>query len=697
MVYCESAQWKAAAPQIRMEITITAETGSNATYKWELYYVASSPAKTVISRPYTATIDGKQVASGNYDINNVTGKKLITSGTVTIAKQSSSRWWPFGCTMDMGITWSGVYKGVVSASNTVGIRAITTYTISYNANGGSGAPSSQTKTHGTNLKLSTSIPNRAGYIFAGWSSTSTGAVKWSAGGTYSTDSSATLYAVWTPSSYTITYNANGGTGQPANQTKSHGVKLTLSSTVPTRKDHNFLGWSLSSNATTATWPAGGTYTENASNTLYAVWKISYILPKVSNLKIARTDADGNLTDNGTYMGIEFNYQCSQPSTNVVISWNSGQDSGSATFALNGGLTGEFLRFVGEGTLNPERNYSIAITVADTVGSTVLYRTLSGTSYPIDFKAGGTGVAFGKPAETDGLFDCNYDASFRKSLSVGGCRVRAKRCIVGNNTRVSTHKWFKFASTTIDSYLTGDRILVFRVTWAFGPETQSAVFNVFARHYSGGAFTDIKFYSESCSTINPEIFRLLYGQNDLELWVYCYEWRTCRVEILSESNGVDETFEDWTLYNLLGDYGVESPTTYLTPVKPSTYLDTIYPINSIYISYSHTSPASLFGGTWVRITESFLWATSSGGIIGQTGGESKHTLTVNEIPSHSHQTGIQDGKAMNYTDGTRSAVVLYDQTTGLYTNSTGGGQAHNNMPPYTQVSIWRRIDPNDAVG
>ena len=699
MVSCISAQWKAAAPQIRMDVTITTNAETQATYKWELYYVASSPAYAS-ARPYTATIDGKQVASGTYAVNGVTGTKLLASGSVTIAKQSSSRAVPFGCTMDMNLTWSGVYKGRVSASSSFSIGGVTTYTISYNANGGSGAPSSQTKIHGKNIALATYSPRRTGYKFAGWSSTANGAVQWSAGGTYSTNANATLYAVWTPNTYTITYNANGGTGQPGNQTKTHGVNLTLSSTIPTRQHHKFLGWHVAQNATAAMWPAGGVYEPDASNTLYAIWELTYSLPLVSGLKIARTDADGNFTDSGTYMGIEFNYQCDQPSTNVVIEWRSGQNSGSDTFALSGGLTGEFLNFVGEGTLNPENTYDITITVSDAVGSTTLYRTLSGISYPIDFKAGGTGVAFGKPAEIDGLFDCGYDATFRKSISAEGCRVRSKRCVVGNDTGMSTHKWFKFASTSIESYGTGDRILVFRVTHSFGSETQSAIFNVFARYEkSAGSFTYVKFYTETGGPINCSNFRLMYGQTDLELWVYCGQWRTCRVEILNESNGVTETFNDWTLYNTLGDYGVESPSEYLTAVEPTNdHLDSIYPIDSIYISYSHKSPASLFGGSWVRISNAFLWATTSGGTIGATGGESEVTLTIGQIPSHSH------GSTYTSMDGYTKDLGWLSTSSGnklVFANvSNGGGGAHNNMPPYIQVSVWRRIDPpsdDGAVG
>ncbi len=84
------------------------------------------------------------------------------------------------------------------------------YTISFNANGGSGAPSSMTKMHFTPLTLPTTKPTRTGYSFMGWETdSSASSVAYLAGGTYSENGDATLYAVWSPNTYTVRYNANG--------------------------------------------------------------------------------------------------------------------------------------------------------------------------------------------------------------------------------------------------------------------------------------------------------------------------------------------------------------------------------------------------------------------------------------------------------------------------------------------------------
>ena len=79
-------------------------------------------------------------------------------------------------------------------------------------------------------------------------------------------------SVFPYATYTVKYNANGGSGAPSSQTKTYGTALTLSSTKPTRTGYTFLGWSTSSSATSATYSAGGSYTANSATTLYAVWQ-----------------------------------------------------------------------------------------------------------------------------------------------------------------------------------------------------------------------------------------------------------------------------------------------------------------------------------------------------------------------------------------------------------------------------------------
>jgi len=168
------------------------------------------------------------------------------------------------------------FKGVYFTITYKGGGDTTTYTIAYDANGGTGAPANQTKTQGEALTLSSTKPTREGYTFLGWATTNNAtAAQYQPGGSFTTDANTTLYAVWeqnAATTYTITYNANGGTGAPANQTKTQGEALTLSSTKPTRAGYSFLGWAATNNATVAEYQAGGQFTADANITLYAVWE-----------------------------------------------------------------------------------------------------------------------------------------------------------------------------------------------------------------------------------------------------------------------------------------------------------------------------------------------------------------------------------------------------------------------------------------
>lgn len=127
---------------------------------------------------------------------------------------------------------------------------------------------------------------------------------------------------------------------------------------------------------------------------------------------------------------------------------------------------------------------------------------------------------------------------------------------------------------------------------------------------------------------------------------------------------------------------------------SQLLDLVYPIGSIYISYKDISPASLFGGTWTQIKDTFLLACGDTYANGATGGEATHQLKVEEIPPHNH---LATNSTTTYGPGTQDAWrcmsfpgTNHDYWQNIWTNNTGGGQPHNNMPPYLAVCIWKRV-------
>lgn len=150
-----------------------------------------------------------------------------------------------------------------------------TYTISFNAAGGAGAPPPQTKQHGVDMIIPKQIPTREGYEFYGWATgENPNFAMYQPGSVYRQNRSEILYAVWViPSpTYTIRYDANGGFGAPGAQIKQHGTDLILSSIKPIRAGYRFIGWSTNKAAISATYKAGDRYTANMPATLYAVWQ-----------------------------------------------------------------------------------------------------------------------------------------------------------------------------------------------------------------------------------------------------------------------------------------------------------------------------------------------------------------------------------------------------------------------------------------
>ena len=150
-----------------------------------------------------------------------------------------------------------------------------------------------------------------------------------------------------------------------------------------------------------------------------------------------------------------------------------------------------------------------------------------------------------------------------------------------------------------------------------------------------------------------------------------------------------------------DYGTTLPSSpatnqlFFQTVGSNFILDNVYPVGSIYMNVNSTNPGTLFGGTWEQLQGRFLLGMSSSYPAGSQGGEATHTLTASEMPSHSHVALYgTDGAIDDFLGGSTADYGVRpgsgNATSHAYnTSSTGGGQAHNNMPPYLSVYIWKR--------
>ena len=126
-------------------------------------------------------------------------------------------------------------------------------------------------------------------------------------------------------------------------------------------------------------------------------------------------------------------------------------------------------------------------------------------------------------------------------------------------------------------------------------------------------------------------------------------------------------------------------------------DIMYPVGSIYISITMSSPASLFGGSWEKITDCFLLAAGGKYGVLSTGGEENHQLTEVEMPSHSHKmfvsgTSVEATVASAYLNSNAftTNAKTYRAANAQFNLEVGGNAAHNNMPPYLAVYMWKRV-------
>lgn len=385
----------------------------NLTTSWEVYY---SGNKTNYGM--------KAVSGGVTKVISVFGTKHSSgsasfTGTYTISGNGAA-------TKSITVTFTNYeedWKGNVTKSSSksitlsVSVPAWTSYTVSYNANGGSGAPAAQTKWKDQTLTLTTSKPTgvKTGHTFSKWNTAAAGnGTSYNPGAAYTANANATLYAQWTPNTYKITFNANGGTGGPTSQTKTYGVALTLSSTIPTRTNYNFLGWSTSSTATSPTYKAGGSYTNNSNATLYAVWQLAYKKPRITNFSVDRCNSSGTATDDGTYILVKFNWACDKTVSSIKIQWKlstASSYSNSVTVSASntsGSVTGQI---IGSGTIDTDHAYDVYVTVTDGGGSSYKTGTVAGLKFIIDLLSGGDGIGFGKPAEVSGLADFGFQVRF----------------------------------------------------------------------------------------------------------------------------------------------------------------------------------------------------------------------------------------------------------------------------------------------
>lgn len=242
--------------------------------------------------------------------------------------------------------------------------------------------------------------------------------------------------------YTVSYNANGGSGAPSSQTKTYGVDLTLSSTIPTRAGYAFKGWATSSTGAVA-YQAGGTYSANSAVTLYAVWELLGNV-RMESYSAIRCDASGNADDEGTWGKFTCTYILSGQGANegsVTARYRASDVSTWTNIDITDINQGEHIKAEGVSSLSvnvsclisnisQDKSYLIELTVTDSYGNTAIASDyISQAYFTMDFLAGGKGIGIGTTASCDetvhpnGLLTCGMDADFKGDMNINGIPIK----------------------------------------------------------------------------------------------------------------------------------------------------------------------------------------------------------------------------------------------------------------------------------
>ena len=263
---------------VTVSSTSTSSTATIQVWFWSKYSVSDSSNTLYYSNASSATtshgsvnirtsVDSGSGWSTSNQVRLATWTSTISRGTSAQTRYASAK-----------LTNVDRVGGTMSVSTSWTVPALNRYTVSYNANGGSGAPGSQTKYYGTTLKLSSTKPTRTGYTFEGWgTSANDTSVNYAPGANYTANASITLYAVWTRNTYEVTFNANGGTINGAESVAKSVAYNDSIGTLPTaiKQYATFVEWNTSA-AGTGTKVTEGTKITKAL-TVYAIWKTGSVI------------------------------------------------------------------------------------------------------------------------------------------------------------------------------------------------------------------------------------------------------------------------------------------------------------------------------------------------------------------------------------------------------------------------------------
>lgn len=718
---------------------------------WELELVATDYGRinATSTCPWEVTVNGTEYSgSVNVGISNNTTKTLA-SGTTTIAHNADgSKTFSYSFNQYFGITFSGEWIANVGGSGTGTLDTIprasqpslVTYPNSTANIGDFGETfsihmntASQSFTHtvryeygsrtgtiatgvvnGTTwavpLEFMNDIPNAtsgSGRIYVDTYSGSTLV------GTKYTGFTATVPASVKPSCSFVLEDITGVDdiyGSPVKGLSK--IKITV--TGKTAYSSPIASYAITANgvkysdatATTGILLTAGTSTVKATVTdkrgrsgsvSYDMTVQDYTAPKITALAVHRCDKDGTTNNRGEYVKVTFSAAVSsmdsKNTATYALKYKKSADTSWTTLttdangkmpsSLNGSysVSSASYIFAADGS----SSYDVEVSVTDR-HDTASRTTSASTAFTlINYHPKGNALRFGGVAEKENTFQNDLD--FWQT---------------GNHyafqpDSFSGAKGYTLLAVIVVKSLNSNAPIVFQIN------RRGAIcpMNVYVR------------FASSSSTTDPDLGSITYEGDNFGAFLVKSAASTWKLYVDNITGWTNPCLQDWyTTDNQMSRISVEfsneqvdgtDPSvlgTYYraTPAVMQSIIDCLLPVGTIIQRYDHADPNTMYPGTtWERLENAFLWATTSGGTIGQTGGEKTHILTKEEMPKHSHGA-VYTGASKIYTDGYYTTEVEKNyawfttsqgSSMGYGTVPSGEGQAHNNMPPYIQVSVWRR--------
>lgn len=211
------------------------------------------------------------------------------------------------------------------------------------------------------------------------------------------------------------------------------------------------------------------------------------------------------------------------------------------------------------------------------------------------------------------------------------------------------------------------------------------------------------YSWKVVTVTPTYTLINFGKDGKSLTFFGQDGNSANTLTINGELAIDSVKENTSSTKLLVDNG--STVMYRDWNKlVNSIKSAMYPVGSVYITYNNVNPGTFIGGTWVQFGQGRTLIGQGTGNDGSTsmsftanssGGEYKHQISIDEMPSHNHSRGtyLCSHEASGY-GLTRGSVGFADRVIVSGSDNTGnkgGNGRHNNVQPYITVYFWRRTD------